>query len=67
MLHGFDTTSVNCYCSMALNTGRVKIPCAAEQEGCCTELKVEKSYKPNTSRGISDISHVVSTSTNRAL
>ena len=36
---GFDTISENCYCSQTLYTGRVKSPCAADQEGCSTVLK----------------------------
>ena len=67
LFHGLDTISENCYCSQALYTGRFNNPCATEQEECCTVLKVGKSYTPNPLCGIRDITHVVPTSTNRAL
>jgi hypothetical protein len=67
LFHGFDTISENCYCSQVSYTGRVKNPCAAEQEECCTVLKVGKSNKPNPSCTVRDIKHVVTNSTNSKL
>jgi hypothetical protein len=34
LFYGFETISENCFCSQALYKGRVKNPCAAEEEEC---------------------------------
>ena len=67
LFHGLGTISEKRNCSQALCTDWAKSPCAVEQEGCCTVLKLEKSHKPKSSVGIYDFNHALRTSTDSAL